>query len=157
MKIQKITGSVINLNNFDYQKRNLKNNTVKTYNTDNLTFTGSKIDLVRKIFKPTVNNIDAAMNAEIKKLNFSHTNALKRLTPKIEPGAYTKLLIAKINATDKRIKTLKEAIATQVKPVKVKEAEADLSFYRNWDDAAQKKKYQTEAESAKKAQRDKYI
>ncbi len=157
MKIQKITGNVININNFDYQKQNSKTNNIKTYNTDNLTFTGSKIDLVKKFFKPTVNNIDAAMNAEIKKLNFSHTNALKRLTPKIEPGAYTKLLFAKINATDKRIKTLEEAIATQVKPVKVREAEADLSFYRNWDDAAQKKKYETEAESAKKAQRDKYI
>lgn len=157
MKIQKITGSVINLNNFDYQKRNLKNNTVKTYNTDNLTFTGSKIDLVRKIFKPTINNIDEAMNAGMKKLNHSSEIALERLTPKLEPGDYTKLLVAKIQATDKRIKTLKDLLATQVKSVKVRNAEDDLNFYRNWDDAAQKKKYQTEAESAKKAQRDKYI
>lgn len=157
MKIQKITGSVINLNNFDYQKRNLKNNTVKTYNTDNLTFTGSKIDLVRKIFKPTINNIDEAMNAGMKKLNHSSEIALERLTPKLEPGDYTKLLVAKIQATDERIKALKDVLATQVKSAKVRNAEDDLNFYRNWDDAAQKKKYQTEAESAKKAQRDKYI
>lgn len=157
MKIQKITGSVINLNNFDYQKRNLKNNTVKTYNTDNLTFTGSKIDLVRKIFKPTINNIDEAMNAWMKKLNHSSEIALERLTPKLEPGDYTKLLVAKIQATDERIKALKDVLATQVKSAKVRNAEDDLNFYRNWDDAAQKKKYQTEAESAKKAQRDKYI
>ncbi len=157
MKIQKITGSVINLNNFDYQKRNLKNNTVKTYNTNNLTFTGSKIDLVRKIFKPTINSIDEAMNAGMKKLNHSSEIALERLTPKLEPGDYTKLLVAKIQATDERIKALKDVLATQVKSAKVRNVEDDLNFYRNWDDAAQKKKYQTEAESAKKAQRDKYI
>ena len=157
MKIQKITGSVINLNNFDYQKRNLKNNTVKTYNTNNLTFTGSKIDLVRKIFKPTINNIDEAMNSGMKKLNHSSEIALERLTPKLEPGDYTKLLVAKIQATDERIKALKDVLATQVKSAKVRNVEDDLNFYRNWDDAAQKKKYQTEAESAKKAQRDKYI
>lgn len=98
-------------------------------------FTGSKIDLVRKIFKPAVKNIDEAMNAGMKKLNLSSDIALERLTPKLEPGAYTKLLVAKIQATDIRIKTLEEAIATQVKPAKVREAEADLSFYRDWDDA----------------------
>ena len=120
-------------------------------------FTGSKIDLVRKIFKPAVKNIDEAMNAGMKKLNLSSDIALERLTPKLEPGAYTKLLVAKIQATDIRIKTLEEAIATQVKPAKVREAEADLSFYRDWDDAYQKSKHQKEAERAKKEARDKYI
>ena len=97
------------------------------------------------------------MNTGMKKLNLSSDIALERLTPKLEPGAYTKLLVAKIQATDIRIKTLEEAIATQVKPAKVREAEADLSFYRDWDDAYQKSKHQKEAECAKKEARDKYI
>ena len=157
MRIQKITENVLNVNNLNHQKQNFKNTTVPTQNIDNLTFTGSKIDLVRKIFKPAVKNIDEAMNTGMKKLNLSSDIALERLTPKLEPGAYTKLLVAKIQATDIRIKTLEEAIATQVKPAKVREAEADLSFYRDWDDAYQKSKHQKEAECAKKEARDKYI
>lgn len=157
MRVQQIRGNVLNLKNLNQQKQNLKSTTIPTQNIDNLTFTGSKTDLVRKMFKPAAKNIDEAMNAGMKKLNLSSDIALERLTPKLEPGAYTKLLVAKIQATNERIKTLEEAIATQVKPAKVRDAEADLSFYRNWDDAYQKKKYQTEAESAKKAQRDKYI
>ncbi len=157
MRIQKITENVLNVKNLNHQKQNFKNTTVPTQNIDNLTFTGSKIDLVRKIFKPAVKNIDEAMNTGMKKLNLSSDIALERLTPKLEPGAYTKLLVAKIQATDIRIKTLEEAIATQVKPAKVREAEADLSFYRDWDDAYQKSKHQKEAECAKKEARDKYI
>lgn len=157
MRIQKITENVLNVKNLNHQKQNFKNTTVPTQNIDNLTFTGSKIDLVRKIFKPAVKNIDEAMNTGMKKLNLSSDIALERLTPKLEPGAYTKLLVAKIQATDIRIKTLEEAIATQVKPAKVREAEADLSFYRDWDDAYQKSKHQKEAERAKKEARDKYI
>ena len=157
MRIQKITENVLNVKNLNHQKQNFKNTTVPTQNIDNLTFMGSKIDLVRKIFKPAVKNIDEAMNTGMKKLNLSSDIALERLTPKLEPGAYTKLLVAKIQATDIRIKTLEEAIATQVKPAKVREAEADLSFYRDWDDAYQKSKHQKEAERAKKEARDKYI
>ena len=126
MRIQKITENVLNVKNLNHQKQNFKNTTVPTQNIDNLTFTGSKIDLVRKIFKPAVKNIDEAMNTGMKKLNLSSDIALERLTPKLEPGAYTKLLVAKIQATDIRIKTLEEAIATQVKPAKVREAEADF-------------------------------
>lgn len=158
MRIQKISENVLNVKNLNHQKQNFKSTTtIPTQNIDNLTFTGSKIDLVRKIFKPAVKNIDEAMNAGMKKLNLSSDIALERLTPKLEPGAYTKLLVAKIQATDIRIKTLEEAIATQVKPAKVREAEADLSFYRDWDDAYQKSKHQKEAERAKKEARDKYI
>ena len=69
MRVQQIRGNVLNLKNLNQQKQNLKSTTIPTQNIDNLTFTGSKTDLVRKIFKPAAKNIDAAMNAGMKKLN----------------------------------------------------------------------------------------
>ena len=161
MKIQKISNNLPRTNNLQQQQQNIKTNsngTTPISNADNLMFTGAKIDVVKRvILKPAAQNLDEAMTVGMKKLNVSSEIVAARLTPKIEAGAYTQSLIAKINATSERIKTLEETIATQVKPARVRNAEDDLSFYYRWDDDAQEKMHTDAALKARKAERDKYI
>lgn len=161
MKIQKISNNLPRTNNLQQQQQNIKTNsngTTPISNADNLMFTGAKIDVVKRvILKPAAQNLDEAMTVGIKKLNVSSEIVAARLTPKIEAGAYTQTLMAKINATSERIKTLEETIATQVKPARVRNAEDDLSFYYRWDDDAQEKMHTDAALKARKAERDKYI
>lgn len=161
MKIQKISNNLPRTNNLQQQQQNIKTNsngTTPISNADNLMFTGAKIDVVKRvILKPAAQNLDEAMTIGMKKLNVSSEIVAARLTPKIEAGAYTQTLMAKINATSERIKTLEETIATQVKPARVRNAEDDLSFYYRWDDDAQEKMHTDAALKARKAERDKYI
>ena len=161
MKIQKISNNLPRTNNLQQQQQNIKTNsngTTPISNADNLMFTGAKIDVVKRvILKPAAQNLDEAMTVGMKKLNVSSEIVAARLTPKIEAGAYTQTLMAKINATSERIKTLEETIATQVKPARVRNAEDDLSFYYRWDDDAQEKMHTDAALKARKAERDKYI
>ena len=139
MKIQKISNNLPRTNNLQQQQQNIKTNsngTTPISNADNLMFMGSKIDLVKRVMlKPAAQNLDEAMVKSMQELNISSSTVVKKLTPKIqtgqqaqnklniEAGAYTQSLIAKINATENRIKNLEEALATEAKPADVSMAE----------------------------------
>ncbi len=160
MKIQKISNNLPRTNNLQQQQQNIKTNsngTTPISNADNLMFTGAKIDVVKRvILKPAAQNLDEAMTVGIKKLNVSSEIVAARLTPKIEAGAYTQSLIAKINATENRIKNLEEALATEAKPADVSMAEFKIEYCNSWNDSVEKAKYEAIANKARNEERAKY-
>lgn len=168
MKIQKISNQP-QRTNWNSQKTNQQNKNVNSTmpisNADTLMFMGNKMDLVKRVATPVAESLDDALMVGMKKLNITTGTVTARFLPRMEQaankekvpmGVYTKTLIDKINATSERIKTLEETIVTQVKPQRVKDAEADISFYYSWDDSVQEAKYKEIATKARKAERDRY-
>ncbi len=159
MKIQKISSNLQTTNPnslpVSQKKKTMHNNSNPIMSSTDLAFMGSKLDLIKGLFKPATKNLDDAMMVGIKELNISPAMT-RRLTPKSQASTYAEIVMAKINATEKRIKDLEETIRTQAKPKRVVEAEDDLNFYYSWDDAAQEAKHRARAEKARKAERDKY-
>lgn len=172
MKIQKISNNLPRTNNLQQQQQNIKTNsngTTPISNADNLMFMGSKIDLVKRVMlKPAAQNLDEAMVKSMQELNISSSTLVKKLTPKIqtgqqaqnklniEAGAYTQTLIAKINATENRIKNLEEALATEAKPADVSMAEFKIEYCNSWNDSVEKAKYEAIANKARNEERAKY-
>lgn len=127
-------------------------------NADTLMFMGNMMDLVKRVATPVAENLDDALMVGMKKLNITMETVTARLLPRMEQaasedklpiGVYTKTLIEKIKDTEKRITTLNETIATQVKPKIVSDAERDISFYYGWDDTKQYSEHLTRARKVK--------
>ena len=107
--------------------------------------TNSNLANKKKVSQP---NFGAALNMinygnklirEMNKSRFAANDILSNLIPKLEikSGQYSKIIIEKIEATKGRIRVLQEAIATGVKPVKVRNAEDDIKFYANFNQSSE--------------------
>ncbi len=135
MKIQSI-------NNTIYSSRVKKSEKPK-----NLTFKG---ETQIQPSKTLDNKLMTAMTS----LNLTNAS-LERFMPHLNvsatKGKYSQIIIEKIKATNERIRVLEEAIATGVKPAKVREAENDINFYINWRDSSEEAYYRDKADKEGKA------
>lgn len=131
MKIQPISNTV-------YASR-----VKRTEEPQNPTFEG-------RIQLQTAKSLDNQLMTAMTKLNITKVS-LERFMPKMKLGKYSQIIIEKIKATEERIRNLEEALATGVKPAQVREAEANLKFYFDWNDAKENQESYDRADKEGKA------
>ena len=154
MKVQIISNSLTKSKNRFIQnhKTGSINSQEMRGSVDNISFAGSKIDLVKKFIKPET--LDLKLSQQMAKLNLSESSS--RITSKIKTGDYTNLLLKKIEIVNQRIDSLETSLATYTKPKSIIEAEEKINFYNNWNDEAEYSDHLRRAEAAKQKERDKY-
>lgn len=107
-----------------------------------------------KIQIQTAKTLDNKLMTAMTKLNLTNVS-LRRFMPHLdasEPkGKYSRIIMEKIKATEERIRNIEEAIATGVKPARVREAENDISFYNSWNDSSEESYYRKKADKEGKA------
>ena len=121
MKVQIISNSLTKSKNRFIQnhKTGSINSQEMRGSVDNISFAGSKIDLVKKFIKPET--LDLKLSQQMAKLNLSESSS--RITSKIKTGDYTNLLLKKIEIVNQRIDSLETSLATYTKPKSFIESE----------------------------------